>query len=72
VMDLGQAPTAPTALRKVAEQVKLIKGKTPYQLQAQMKQLEQKMLQHAKDLEFEQAAALRDELHQLKQALLEI
>ncbi|WP_372627069.1 excinuclease ABC subunit UvrB [Arsukibacterium sp.] len=72
VMDLGQAPTAPTALRKVAEQVKLIKGKTPYQLQAQIKQLEQKMMQHAKDLEFEQAAALRDELHQLKQALLEI
>ncbi len=72
VMDLGQAPTAPTALRKVAEQVKLIKGKTPYQLQAQIKQLEQKMLQHAKDLEFEQAAALRDELHSLKQALLEL
>ncbi|WP_019675548.1 excinuclease ABC subunit UvrB [Arsukibacterium perlucidum] len=72
VMDLGQAPTAPTALRKVAEQMILIKGKTPYQLQAQMKQIEQKMLQHAKDLEFEQAAALRDELHQLKQALLEI
>ena len=69
VMDLGQAPTA---LRKVAEQMILIKGKTPYQLQAQMKQIEQKMLQHAKDLEFEQAAALRDELHQLKQALLEI
>ncbi len=72
VMDLGQAPTAPTALRKVAEQIKLIKGKTPYQLQAQIKQLEHRMLQHAKDLEFEQAAALRDELHQLKQALLEL
>jgi excinuclease ABC subunit B len=72
VMDLGQAPTAPTALRKVAEQMKLVKGKTPYQLQAQMKQLEQKMLQHAKDLEFEQAAAVRDEVQQLKQALLEI
>lgn len=72
VMDLGQAPTAPTALRKVAEQVKLVKGKTPYQLQAQIKQLEQKMLQHAKDLEFEQAAALRDEVQHLKQALLEI
>lgn len=72
VMDLGQAPTAPTALRKVAEQVKLIKGKSPYQLQAEMKLLEQRMLQHAKDLEFEQAAALRDELHKLKQALLEL
>ncbi|MBV2128455.1 excinuclease ABC subunit UvrB [Arsukibacterium indicum] len=72
VMDLGQAPTAPTALRKVAEQVKLIKGKTPYQLQAEIKQLEHKMLQHAKDLEFEQAAAIRDEVQQLKQALLEM
>jgi excinuclease ABC subunit B len=68
VMDLGQDADLP----KVAEKIKLAKGKTPYQLQAEIKQLEQKMLQHAKDLEFEMAAQLRDQIHQLREALLEI
>ena len=68
VMDLGQDAELP----KVSEKIKLAKGKTPYQLQAEIKQLEQKMLQHAKDLEFELAAQLRDQIHQLREALLEI
>lgn len=68
VMDLGQDADLP----KVAEKIKLAKGKTPYQLQAEIKQLEQKMLQHAKDLEFELAAQLRDQIHHLREALLEI
>lgn len=68
VMDLGQDADLP----KVAEKIKLAKGKTPYQLQAEIKQLEQKMLQHAKDLEFELAAQARDQIHQLREALLEI
>ena len=70
VMDLGQ--DASPALPMVAERVRLIKGKTAYQVEAEIKQLEQKMLQHARDLEFEQAAKLRDQVHGLKQALLEI
>ena len=70
VMDLGQ--DAKTALPQVAEKVRLIKGKTPYQVEAEIKQLEQKMLQHARELEFEQAAKLRDQVQLLKQALLEI
>ena len=70
VMDLGQDVS--TVLPMVAEKVRLIKGKTPYQVEAEIKQLEQKMLQHAKDLEFEQAAQLRDKVHLLKQALLQI
>lgn len=70
VMDLGQ--DAAPALPLVAERVRMIKGKTPYQVEAEIKQLEQKMLQHARDLEFEQAAQLRDKVHLLKQALLEI
>jgi excinuclease ABC subunit B len=69
VMDLGQADVE---LPKVAEHLKLIKGKTPYQVQAEIKKLESQMLQHAKNLEFEQAAALRDQVHALKEALLEI
>ncbi|WNO61212.1 excinuclease ABC subunit UvrB [Rheinheimera sp. MMS21-TC3] len=70
VMDLGQAPVPGFSL--VSEKLKLVKGKTPYQIEAQIQQLEQKMLQHAKDLEFEQAAATRDKVQLLKQALLEI
>ena len=72
VMDLGQDAKADQQLPKVAEQLKLIKGKTPYQLQAEIKKLETQMLQHAKNLEFEQAAMLRDQVHAIKQALLEI
>ena len=70
VMDLGQE--AGSGFGKVAEKARLIKGKTPYQIEAEIKQLEQKMLQHARDLEFEQAAKLRDQVQVLKQALLEI
>ena len=69
VMDLGQDDVE---LPKVAEHAKLIKGKTPYQVQAEIKKLEAQMLQHAKNLEFEQAATLRDQVHALKAALLEI
>ena len=65
-------PKIPSRSFGCTKQLKLIKGKTPYQLQAEIKQLEQKMLQHARDLEFEQAAKLRDQVHALKQALLEI
>lgn len=72
VMDLGQDAKAEQQLPKVAEQLKLVKGKTPYQVQAEIKKLEAQMLQHAKNLEFEQAAMLRDQVHALKQALLEI
>ena len=69
VMDLGQGDVE---LPKVAEHLTLIKGKTPYQVQADIKKLESQMLQHAKNLEFEQAAMLRDQVQALKAALLEI
>lgn len=73
VMDLGQSPQQnPAIAREVAEHRRLVKGRTPYQLQAEIKQLEQKMLQHARDLEFEQAAALRDQVQSLKKLLLEL
>ncbi|MBU2224503.1 MAG: UvrB/UvrC motif-containing protein, partial [Gammaproteobacteria bacterium] len=72
VMDLGQDAKNDQQVPKVAEHLKLIKGKTPYQVQAEIKKLENQMLQHAKNLEFEQAAMLRDQVHALRQALLEI
>ena len=43
---------------------------SPAQAAARMKAREQKMHQHARDLEFEEAAAARDELRRLKEARL--
>ena len=40
---------------------------SPSELAARIRKLEQQMYQHARDLEFEQAAAVRDELHRLKE-----
>jgi excinuclease ABC subunit B len=40
---------------------------TPDQVLARVQQLEKRMYQHARDLEFEQAAQLRDEINELRQ-----
>jgi excinuclease ABC subunit B len=40
---------------------------SPEQILARVQQLEKKMYQHARDLEFEQAAQLRDEINELRQ-----
>jgi excinuclease ABC subunit B len=40
---------------------------SPEQILARVQQLEKKMYQHARDLEFEQAANLRDEINELRQ-----
>jgi excinuclease ABC subunit B len=42
----------------------------PVALGKLLKKLEEKMLQHARDLEFEEAAAVRDELHEIRQERL--
>ncbi|HUH89581.1 MAG TPA: excinuclease ABC subunit UvrB [Lysobacter sp.] len=53
--------------RQVAEEMAEYAALSPSQLSARIKKLEQKMYQHARDLEFEQAAAMRDQLHRLKE-----
>ncbi len=74
VMDIMEgARVDPDALkgrnkaRQVAEEMAQYAALTPGQLAAKIKKLEQKMYQHARDLEFEQAAATRDKLHRLKE-----
>ncbi|MGH8077255.1 MAG: excinuclease ABC subunit UvrB [Lysobacter sp.] len=52
--------------RKVAEDRDDYRALTPTQLASRIKALEQQMYQHARDLEFEEAAAVRDQLRQLK------
>ena len=58
--------------RRVAEQPTDYASFSPAQMATRLKQLEQQMYQHARDLEFEDAARLRDEIHRLKDASLVI
>ncbi len=57
-------------LAKVAEAAADYKAMTPKQLSKALKQLEERMYQHAKNLEFEQAAKLRDEIKTLQDFML--
>ncbi|RYG12704.1 MAG: excinuclease ABC subunit B, partial [Burkholderiales bacterium] len=58
--------------KRVAEQSPDYASFNPAQIAARLKVLEQQMYQHARDLEFEDAARLRDEIHKLKDASLVI
>ncbi len=55
---------------KVAESVAAYKVLTPKQAAKKLKQLEDKMYQHAKDLEFEAAAMVRDEVKLLQAEMI--
>ncbi|MDD5113778.1 MAG: excinuclease ABC subunit UvrB [Methylobacter sp.] len=66
----GFANASKAALAKVAEQPASYKAMSPKQLGKKLKQLEEVMYQHARNLEFEQAAAIRDEIKILEQQML--
>jgi len=55
---------------KIAESVAQYKTLTPKQIGKKLKQLEEKMYQHAKNLEFEAAAAMRDEIKLLQAEIM--
>ena len=42
----------------------------PKKLAQALKKLENQMFQHAKNLEFEEAAKIRDQIHQIRQGFL--
>jgi excinuclease ABC subunit B len=54
--------------RRVAESQTDYAALSPGQLASRIKALEQQMYQHARDLEFEAAANVRDQLRKLKEA----
>ena len=57
--------------RRAAEEAADYRSLSPEQVAARMKKLEAQMYKHAQDLEFEEAAGARDQLHRLReQALL--
>ena len=51
---------------KVAEEVPDYLGEPPELLLKRIKQLEEQMYRHARDLEFEEAARLRDQIHEIR------
>lgn len=63
-LSLGNAKT------KIAESVAEYKVLTPKQAAKKLKQLEDRMYKHAKDLEFEAAAAIRDEIKLLQAEMM--
>ena len=70
VMDVGMDPEEQLIANKVAEQKAAYKTLSFEEIDEQVKQLEAKMLEHAKNLEFEQAAAVRDEVAKLREQQL--
>jgi excinuclease ABC subunit B len=56
--------------RRVAEDTEDYATLSPGQIAGRIKALEQKMYQHARDLEFEDAARVRDQVRRLKEATL--
>ncbi|MFK8031208.1 MAG: excinuclease ABC subunit UvrB [Gammaproteobacteria bacterium] len=70
VMQMGQqsSGSSKSEQRKVAEEQARYMSMSPQQLAAKFAKLEKKMLKHARDLEFEEAAALRDQINRIRAA----
>jgi len=72
VMDAGMATDQKRAkaYAKIAEDAVDYAALSPTQLAKKITQLEKEMYQHARDLDFEAAAKLRDEIHNVQQSVL--
>ncbi len=70
VADIMEAayPVPGRGPRKVADEAEMYAAMTPEQLLRRASKLEKKMLKHARDLEFEDAAKLRDEIGRVRKA----
>ena len=62
----GAYPTPQSGKRKVGEDRAVYESLSPGQLLKKAAKLEKRMLKHARDLEFEEAARLRDEIQQMR------
>lgn len=62
----GPAAASPRRYAKVAETSAAYASESPAVLMKKIKQLEQAMYRHARDLEFEEAAKLRDEIQRMR------
>lgn len=74
VMDMGGSRTVGKpgkGMRKAAEPQGEYHVRSASEIAKEIKRMEELMFQHARDLEFEQAAALRDQIQQLRSELIE-
>lgn len=74
VMDMGGSRTAGKpgkGMRKAAEPQGEYHVRSASEIVKEIKRMEEQMFQHARDLEFEQAAALRDQIQRLRSELIE-
>ena len=73
IMDLGDS-VAPQAgkikLRKVAESKQAAKAASATEIMGRIGELEKEMFEYARELEFEKAASLRDEIEQLRKQVV--
>ncbi|WP_100642009.1 excinuclease ABC subunit UvrB [Alteromonas facilis] len=73
IMDLGDSAhpaSGQIKLRKVAEKQKAYKAMTATELMDKVAELEKQMFNYARELEFEKAASLRDEVEQLRKQIV--
>jgi len=66
ILQLGQPKTKKNKDKRDAAASETVKLLTPKALDQRIKELESKMYAHAQNLEFEEAANTRDELHALR------
>ncbi len=66
----GTGPSSVREFAQVAEELHTYGHLTPKQLTQQVERLEKEMYRHARDLEFEDAARLRDQIRRLKKGSL--
>ncbi|HSS63783.1 MAG TPA: excinuclease ABC subunit UvrB [Gammaproteobacteria bacterium] len=66
------APGSPRRYARVAEEYRKYAELSPTALSKKIRELEDRMYQHAENLEFEEAARLRDEARKLREASLEL
>ena len=66
------APGSPKRYARVAEEYRKYAELSPTALSKKIKELEDQMYRHAENLEFEEAARLRDEARRLREASLEL
>lgn len=66
----GARGKSAAAKRRIAEEQKQYEVMSPNEIAKQISKLEKQMYQHAKDLEFEEAAGLRDQIEALQDKLI--